>query len=264
MLYVSIKKRLGSNEGSRYNRARDKAERAFNLDVEFTVPGGVTILFGPSGSGKTTCLRSIAGVVTPDEGRIALAEHVFFDSVSRVNMAIQRRRVGLVFQDYALFPHFTAEQNVVYGVRTEGTTSAAKRERARELLHLLGVEYAKQQYPGELSGGEAQRVALARALASDPAVMLLDEPLSAVDAKTRERLLLEISALQQRTGIPFLYVTHNVAEAKAIGTSVVVLEEGRVAQQGTMCAKEGLGRQPEFQADDQTVQMWQTVEDGGA
>jgi molybdate transport system ATP-binding protein len=229
MLYVSIKKRLGAGEGGGDNRARDEEERGFNLEVEFSVPGGVTILFGPSGSGKTTCLRAIAGIVTPDAGRIALGRQVFFDSATGVNLQIQDRPVGFVFQDYAVFPHFTAEQNVLYGVRAEGS-KAAKRKRARELLQLLGIEYAAQQYPRELSGGEAQRVALARALASDPAVLLLDEPLSAVDVKTRERLLKEISALQQRTGIPFLYVTHNTAEAKAIGTSEIILEEGRVAQ----------------------------------
>lgn len=241
MLYVSIKKRLGG-AGERRNseRSASNAERAFFLAVEFTVADGVTILFGPSGSGKTTCLRAIAGMVRPDVGRIALGEQVFFDSASGVNVPIRRRRVGFVFQDYALFPHLTAEQNVAYGVRATvyDTTSkigrSGQRERAAELLSLLGIAYAARQYPRELSGGEAQRVALARALASDPAVVLLDEPLSAVDVKTRERLLMEIGALQQKTGIPFLYVTHNTAEAKMIGTSVILLEEGRVVHQGAL------------------------------
>jgi len=142
-----------------------------------------------------------------------------------------------VFQDYLLFPHLTAEQNVAYGIRagenSGALSKAAKRERARELLSLLGIEYAARQYPREMSGGESQRVALARALASDPAIVLLDEPLSAVDAKTRARLLVEIKATQQRTGIPFLYVTHNVAEVVEIGDHVIVLDEGQVIRQGS-------------------------------
>ncbi len=250
MLYVSIKKRLGASEreSASNGRAGSQAERTFSLEVEFTAPDGVTILFGPSGSGKTTCLRAIAGIVMPDAGRIALGERIYFDSASGTDLPIQQRQVGYVFQDYALFPHFTAEQNVAYGIRDTGKT--AKRERARELLSLLGIEYAARQYPRELSGGEAQRVALARALASDPAVLLLDEPLSAIDVKTRERLLTEIGALQQKTGIPFLYVTHNTAEARAIGTSAIVLKDGRVRRQCVLSSKASDGRQPEFQFND--------------
>src|SRR5262245_49557734 len=229
------RKRLGAEpQAGGGDNARESGQ-AFRLDVEFTAPSGVTILFGPSGSGKTTCLRAVAGIVTPDEGRISLDERLYFDSASGLNLPIQQRRVGFVFQDYVLFPHLTAEQNVAYGIRSgeNRVSKAAKRERARELLSLLGIEYAGRQYPRELSGGESQRVALARALASDPAIVLLDEPLSAVDAKTRARLLLEIKATQQRTGIPFLYVTHNVAEVVEIGDHVIVLDEGRVIRQGS-------------------------------
>jgi molybdate transport system ATP-binding protein len=236
MLYVSIRKRYGNNgRNGRSDRGRI-AERTFTLDIAFVAPGGVTILFGPSGSGKTTCLRSVAGIVRPDEGRISVGERVYFDSQSGADLAIQQRRVGLVFQDYLLFPHLTAEQNVAYGVRSgsaEGNISKGdKQRRALELLSLLGIEYTAGQYPRELSGGESQRVALARALASDPELVLLDEPLSAVDVSTRTRLLAEIDATQQRTGIPFLYVTHNVSEAIDIGDYVVVLNDGRVVQHG--------------------------------
>jgi molybdate transport system ATP-binding protein len=241
MLQVSIKKRIGT--GRKQSGAERRVEsgnneretdQSFRVDVEFTAPSGVTILFGPSGSGKTTCLRAIAGIVTPDEGRISLDERLYFDSASGINLPIQQRRVGFVFQDYVLFPHLTAEQNVAYGVRAGGSrqSKAAKRERARELLSLLGIEYAARQYPREMSGGESQRVALARALASDPAIVLLDEPLSAVDAKTRARLLMEISRTQRKTGIPFLYVTHSVTEALEIGDHAIVLDEGRVLRQG--------------------------------
>ena len=233
MLTVSIKKRLGGGENAANKLPRTKPERAFFLDVEFTVPDGVTILFGPSGSGKTTCLRSIAGIVTPEEGRIALGEQLFFDSATGINLPIQQRRVGFVFQDYALFPHLTAEQNVAYGIRTahrNGSNHTDKRQRARELLTQLGIEYAAQQYPHELSGGEAQRVAIARALASQPEVFLMDEPLSAVDAQTRERILAEIGSLQKQTGIPFLYVTHNTQEARTIGTHLITLANGRITE----------------------------------
>ncbi len=243
MLRVSIRKQIGISRkqpgaerlAGSGNNERESGQ-PFRLDVEFTAPSGVTILFGPSGSGKTTCLRSVAGIVTPDEGRIALDELLYFDSANGVNLSIQRRRVGFVFQDYVLFPHLTAERNVAYGIRAGnggGQSKSAKRERARELLSLLGIEYAAAQYPRELSGGESQRVALARALASDPAIVLLDEPLSAVDVRTRARLLVEIRATQQRTGIPFLYVTHNVAEVVEIGDQVIVMNEGKVIEQGS-------------------------------
>ncbi|MBO0726588.1 MAG: ABC transporter ATP-binding protein [Blastocatellia bacterium] len=244
MLQVSIRKQIGvrgkqSGADRQAGSGNDEREtgRPFRLDVEFTAPSGVTILFGHSGSGKTTCLRAVAGIVTPDEGRISLDGRLYFDSASGVNLSIQQRRVGFVFQDYVLFPHLTAEQNVAYGIRagenSGGHSKAARRERARELLSLLGIEYAARQYPRELSGGESQRVALARALASAPAIVLLDEPLSAVDAKTRARLLVEIKATQRRTGIPFLYVTHSVAEVAEIGDHVIVLNEGRVIRQGS-------------------------------
>src|SRR4030095_3712085 len=192
MLQVSIRKQIGIDRkppGAERRLGAGNNERetgqAFRLDVEFNAPRGVTILFGPSGSGKTTCLRAVAGIITPDEGRISLDERLYFDSASGVNLPIQRRRVGFVFQDHVLFPHLTAEQNVSYGIRdgirdgenSGGQSKAAKRERARELLSLVGIEYAARQYPRELSGGESQRVALARALASDPAIVLLDEPL---------------------------------------------------------------------------------------
>jgi molybdate transport system ATP-binding protein len=237
MLQVSIRKQLGAERRSRSGSDGREAGKPFRLDVEFTAPSGVTILFGHSGSGKTTCLRAVAGIVRPDEGRISLDGRIYFDSASGVNLPIQRRRVGFVFQDYVLFPHLTAEQNVAYGIRagenSGGHSKAARRERARELLSLLGIEYAARQYPRELSGGESQRVALARALASDPAIVLLDEPLSAVDAKTRARLLVEIKAAQRRTGIPFLYVTHSVAEVAEIGDHLIVLNDGRVIRQGS-------------------------------
>ena len=131
-----------------------------------------------------------------------------------------------------MFPHLTAEQNIAYGMKANGTRST--RERVDELLVLFGIEYTARRYPRALSGGEQQRVALARALASDPAVVLLDEPLSAVDMETRARLLAEINSVQQRSGVPFLYVTHNQEEAEQLGTHIMILSQGRIAQEGRL------------------------------
>ncbi|NQU10527.1 ABC transporter ATP-binding protein [bacterium] len=194
------------------------------LDVSLTAGAGVTVLFGPSGAGKTTILRAIAGIVAPDAGRITLGDRVFFDSGRRINRPIQQRHVGYVFQESALFPHLTAEQNVAYG--------APDRACARGLMAALHIEQAAARYPRELSGGEQQRVGLARALAAAPEIVLLDEPVSAVDVATRTKLLDEITALQRNAGVPFLYVTHNHAEAVRVGDQLYVLDRGRILQAG--------------------------------
>jgi len=221
VLQVAIKKRLESDKSG-----------SFSLDVSFFALEGITILFGQSGSGKTTTLRAIAGIVTPDAGRISIGDEVYFDSATGANLSIQERRVGYVFQDYALFPHLTSEQNVAYGIKDNGAGRASRLERARAMLSLFKIEHVAQRYPQNMSGGEQQRTALARALASDPAVVLLDEPLSAVDTETRASLLEEVISAQDRVGVPFVYVTHNTAEAILLGSQVVVLHEGRVQQTG--------------------------------
>ncbi len=220
MLDVRIKKQLGSGD------AHD-----LTLDVTMKVYDGVTVLFGPSGAGKTSILRTIAGIVAPDEGRISLDEKVFFDSTAGVNLSIQQRKIGYVFQNHMLFPHWTAEQNALYGARSDSRRSA--RERVHELFEMLAIQNTAARYPSELSGGEQQRIALARALATDPSLMLLDEPLSAVDVATRSRLLVEISSMQQRSGIPFLYVTHSHSEAVRLGNNMFVVDEGKIVQEGT-------------------------------
>ncbi len=221
MLLVNIKKRLGDNECA-----------AFSLDVSFSVNNGITVLAGPSGAGKTTCLRLIAGVLTPDEGLIRVDAQTYFDSSRKINLAIQGRRVGFVFQDYALFPHLSAEQNIAYGVKA--TDGKIKSDKAREMLSLLHIEHTRRRFPREMSGGEQQRVALARAMASEPLVMLLDEPLSAVDVATRAKLLDEIEAVQRKANIPFIYVTHNEAEASRLGTHRIALQNGRIAYEETV------------------------------
>jgi|SRR5215210_5106800 len=220
MLSVKVRKRLGDGRPNGAGRA------AFTLDLSFDAPNGVTTLLGASGSGKTTTLRLIAGIVAPDEGAIAVGGRVLFDSAEGINLPIRHRRVGFVFQDYALFPHLTAAQNIAYGMKAKG--AGAKLERAGELLALFHIEHAAHRLPHELSGGEQQRVALARALASDPAIVLLDEPLSAVDEATRSRLLDEIAAAQRAANVPFLYVTHNRVEAERLGAYSVTLGHGRI------------------------------------
>jgi molybdate transport system ATP-binding protein len=219
MLNVAIKKQFVSN-----------GRAGIALDAAFTANQGITVLFGASGSGKTTTLRTIAGMMTPDAGKISLGDSVYFDSAARVDLSMQKRRVGFVFQDYLLFPHLTAAENVAYGAKA--AHDHARRQHVDDLLKLAGVEYAAGQRPAELSGGEQQRVALARALASDPAILLLDEPLSAVDVTTRSRLLDEIVEVQRKTGIPFLYVTHSPADAVRIGDHLLLMAEGSIVQQG--------------------------------
>jgi molybdate transport system ATP-binding protein len=219
MLEARILKRLGPTH-----------DPSFILDFDMTAGSGVTILFGPSGSGKTTVLRAIAGIIMPDAGRIALNGTVFFDSSSGICLPVQQRKIGFVFQDCALFPHMTARKNIAYGIsrkQGDGTSDGIE-----DLIHLLGIEAIAGKFPAELSGGEQQRVALARALASQPRLMLLDEPLSAVDAGGRGRLLEEINSIQTVSGIPFIYVTHNHSEAARIGKRMILLDGGRVIQTG--------------------------------
>lgn len=228
MLSVRVRKRLvGSRRGAA--GASDSADSAdFMLDVSFEAPNGITTLLGASGAGKTTTLRLVAGIARPDEGAIGVGGRVLFDSEAGVDLPIQRRRVGFVFQDYALFPHLSAEQNVAFGVKA--ADGGARRARAREMLARFRVGHAAGRLPHELSGGEQQRVALARALAADPLVVLLDEPLSAVDVETRARLVDEVEAAQRAAGVPFVYVTHNREEAERLGDYSVTLEAGRVVR----------------------------------
>lgn len=203
---------------------------SFSLDAGFSLESGIAVLFGPSGSGKTTILRLVAGALTPDAGRVELNGSVYFDSTAGVNLPIQKRRIGFVFQDYLLFPHLTAIDNVSYGIA--GGRAKTRRERALQLLELCGIAAAAERYPRQLSGGEQQRVALARALGSDPAILLLDEPFAALDAPTRLRLLEELVNVQRRSRIPFVYVTHSAADAVRAGDYALVLNDGRIVQQG--------------------------------
>jgi molybdate transport system ATP-binding protein len=212
------------------------ATSTFKLDVDFTAPPGVTVLFGPSGSGKSTTLAAIAGLTTPAAGRIALGDTAWFDSAAGIDVAVHRRRVAYVFQSLALFPHLTAAQNVAYGMPREldRTTRHARHDRAVALLDRLHVAHLAPRKPATFSGGEAQRVALARALAIDPHVILLDEPFSALDRDLRIELIAELRDSLRGLGAPVLFVTHHRQEARALGERLVVLEAGRVVRTGTV------------------------------
>src|SRR5437868_6479832 len=194
------------------------SEREFYLDVVFNAAPGFTILFGASGSGKTTLLNCVAGLNTPDTGRIAIGDRVLFDETSRIDVPIAKRRVGYVLQDLALFPHLTVEQNAEFGLAH--LSRAERKERARAMLREFHVEHLHHQRPDKISGAERQRVALARSLVTDPCVLLLDEPLAALDPTTKAKILDDLRRWNQAHHIPILYVTHSREEVLALGERV--------------------------------------------
>jgi molybdate transport system ATP-binding protein len=190
----------------------------------------VTVLFGPSGSGKTTVLRCLAGLEQPAHGFIRFGDETWFDAERGISLPPQHREIGYVFQEYALFPHLTVARNLDYGLG--GLTAGERGRRVADMVDLLGLRGLERRYPTRLSGGERQRVALGRALVRRPRLLLLDEPLSALDAPTREQLRRELRRLLAALGVPALLVTHDRVEALALGDSVVVLDVGRVCQSG--------------------------------
>jgi len=209
------------------------ASRAFGSVVALDhvslsiAPGEFFALLGPSGSGKTTCLRLIAGFDHPDTGRILL------DGEDVTEVPPYDRNVNTVFQDYALFPHMSVAENVAYGLRVRGVASAERRRRAVEMLGLVRLDDFADRRPNQLSGGQKQRVALARALINQPKVLLLDEPLGALDLKLREEMQAELKGLQQRLGITFVFVTHDQGEALSMADRVAVFSRGRIEQLDT-------------------------------
>ena len=207
------------------------AEREFSLDVEFSAAPGFTILFGASGSGKTTLLDCVAGLANPDAGKIAVGERVLFDVSTRVDVPVAKRGVGYVLQDLALFPHLTVEQNTEYGLAH--LPRPARKQRAAAMLLEFHIDHLRQQRPAQISGGERQRVALARALVTDPCALLLDEPLAALDAATKGKILDDLRRWNQAHRIPILYVTHSREEVMALGERVLILEQGQIIAQGT-------------------------------
>jgi molybdate transport system ATP-binding protein len=207
----------------------------FELDVELSVARGeIVAVLGPNGAGKTTLLRAIAGFLPLDRGRVEIGERVVDDVAAGVFVPPAARRIGFVFQDYLLFPHLSARENVAFGLRATGTPASRARARADEWLARVGVADRADARPPQLSGGEQQRVALARALAIEPAVLVLDEPLAAVDADARAALRRDLRAYLTAFAGPTVLVTHDPVEAVTLADRLVVLEHGRVAQAGTV------------------------------
>jgi iron(III) transport system ATP-binding protein len=188
-------------------------------------------LLGPSGCGKTTMLRALAGFLVPDNGTISVAGRLI--SSRKAVLPPEQRRMGMVFQNYAVWPHMSVFENVAFGLRVAKTGRGEIAERVARVLAAVGLEGLERRHPGQLSGGQQQRVALARSLVVEPAILLLDEPLSNLDAKLRERMRTELKTLQRRMGITFIYVTHDQAEAMALSDRIVVFNKGRVQQVGT-------------------------------
>ena len=205
---------------------------ALTLEVALACPAGECLaLAGPSGAGKTSVLRVVAGLLAPERGSVRCGEEVWLDTAGGVDVPPEDRRCGYVFQEHALFPHLSAWQNVAYPLR--GVPRRERRARAVELLERFGVGALADAPPRTLSGGERQRVAVARALARRPAALLLDEPLSALDARTRAAAARELAAVLRDSGVPALLVTHDFAEAALLGDRVGVVDAGRVVQLGT-------------------------------
>lgn len=217
MLNVSVRKQF--------------ADSLSELNLEFTAASGFTIVFGASGAGKTTLLNCIAGIAHPQTGHITAGEVLLFDSQRRVSVPVAQRRIGYVFQDLALFPHLTAEQNVGYGLAD--IDGREKKSRVQAILRSFRIEHMRHRRPDHISGGERQRVALARALVTDPRVLLLDEPLAALDLPTKSAIFEDLRRWSQQHRVPILYVTHSRDEVFALGERVLVLEAGRIIAQGT-------------------------------
>ncbi|WP_017754602.1 ATP-binding cassette domain-containing protein [Calidifontibacillus oryziterrae] len=191
----------------------------FKVEVDMEINDEIAILFGPSGSGKTTILNCLAGLTNPDQGAIANNGDVYF-SHEQKPLAVQKRKIGYLFQDYALFPHMTVKKNIYYGMKNYELTE--------QIIEVLGIKHLLNKYPLEISGGEKQRVALTRALATEPSILLLDEPFSALDQETRQQCQDELIRLHDLWNIPVLMVTHDLDEAKKLGDRIFFIKEGKI------------------------------------
>lgn len=218
-----------------YNEAEINGKRgvkkAFMLDVSFEMKNELVVLFGPSGSGKTTLFKCISGITEPDDGKITVGSKVYYNKDQKINLPIQKRNLGYVFQNYTLFPHMNVRKNIECGLK--GWEKEEKEERVVEMLNLLHIEELENRYPSQLSGGQKQRVALARALAPKPGILLLDEPFSALDMEIRTKLAEKIKNLQNKIGIPLLFITHNLEEAFLMADRILILHGGKAQQFGT-------------------------------
>ena len=204
---------------------------AFDLDVELTAPPGITMLFGASGSGKTTLLRCLAGLTKPDAGHITIGERVLFDATAGVDVPIQDRHIGYVFQQAALFPHMSVRDNIEYGLHR--LPADERRGRVSAIAESFRISEILERRPANVSGGERQRAALARALVTEPSLLLLDEPLSALDHAIQSRIMDDLRRANDARRIPMIYVTHSHREVYTLGERVTVIDHGRVIATGT-------------------------------
>ncbi|CAN7453281.1 ATP-binding cassette domain-containing protein [Pseudoduganella sp. LjRoot289] len=208
--------------------------RAFTLRARLRSDSRRIVIYGASGAGKSMLLKAVAGLITPDAGSIALDGRQLFDSAARVNLPVQQRRVGYLFQDYALFPHLNVRQNIVFGLQ-QGWLNPSRKAHGQKLDYWLAafqLQAVAQQFPSQLSGGQRQRVALARALIADPAALLLDEPFAALDPALRVRMREELDALQRRLDIPMLLITHDPEDASVFGGHVLTMADGAILEEG--------------------------------
>jgi iron(III) transport system ATP-binding protein len=230
---AGLSKAFGQGQGRAEGRAQGRAQGRALSDVSFTVRDKEFLtLLGPSGCGKTTTLMSIAGFQRPDEGTISCGDRVFFDRAGKVNLPAEDRNLGMVFQSYAIWPHLTVFGNVAFPLTIRRMKRDAARRRVLDTLELVEMAGYAGRYPHELSGGQQQRVALARALVYSPAVLLLDEPFSSLDAKLRERARAWLKRLQSELGLTTLFVTHDQDEALSLSDRIVVMNAGEVLQVG--------------------------------
>ena len=211
----------------------EKNFKGFSLKSVFESNTSATGILGASGSGKSMTLRCIAGIETPDRGKIVINGRTVFDSEKKINLKPQERRIGYLFQNYALFRYMTVYDNIAFGLRVQKADKKKIDERVRELIKLIGLEGLEKRYPSQLSGGQRQRVAFARALAPNPQLLLLDEPFAAIDAKVRKELRSWLREMIEKLGVTSIFVTHDQDEAIEVADEIIITNKGRIEQTGT-------------------------------